>query len=110
MYTSARSGIELQRTLVLNYIAITGSASLQDMHLVGKLGGTGNALEAGPRKQLSRTCLLAALGPCRRVAGTLCLVQPGPKLRALFLQKLKLKLKNTDMIASQKKHFFRSHI
>ncbi len=47
------------------YIAITGSASLQDTHLLGKFGGTGNALKAGPRKQpgpatgsglLSRTC------------------------------------------------------
>ncbi len=37
----------------LNYIAITGSASLQDTHLLGTFGGTGIALKAGPRHLVS---------------------------------------------------------
>ena len=35
----------------IDYIAITGSASLQDTPLLGEFGDTGNALKAGPRKQ-----------------------------------------------------------
>ncbi len=50
---------------VINYIAITGSASLQDTHLLGEFGGTGNALKAGPRKQpgpATRSGLLSRTG------------------------------------------------
>ncbi len=36
---------------IVYYIAITGSASLQDTHLLGQRGCASNAWKAGPRKQ-----------------------------------------------------------
>ncbi len=41
-------GFSMKGSCIRNYIAITGSASLQDTHFLGKFGGTGNALKAGP--------------------------------------------------------------
>ncbi len=81
-----------------HYIAITGSASLKDTHLLGKFGGTGNALKVGPRNQpgpatrsglLSRTIFFFSLGLGQPGAANSCLVQPGPKPRALFLNWIK---------------------
>ena len=70
---SKEMGGILKFQCVHNYIAITGSTSIQDTHLLGWRGGASNALKAG----------------CTRhevPAGTSCLVQPGPKPRALFLK------------------------
>ena len=76
------------------YIAITGSASLPYPPFVGQRGGADNTLKAGPRKSpwfgsvLNQTLRFqpAAFGSGQPVAGTLCLVQHGPKPWALFLK------------------------
>ncbi len=56
---------------ILYYIAITGSASLQDTHFLGKFGGRGSPWACGPLAGSTRGCKLVSGATRTQTAGSI---------------------------------------